>query len=396
MISFEQALNIVTKNTKRLSSIKISVENSIGYILAENIYSKINMPPFNKSAVDGYAVISDDIKTIPIKLKSVGLIQAGENFKSKIKSGECVKIMTGAALPKYLDSIVMVEYTTTNGKNVEIRNSVKKWQNVCFKAEDIKKGEKILKKNIIISTSSIALLATIGKTFVKVIRKPVVAILNTGGEIVPPGKKLTKWKIYNSNGLQLISLLKIDGIKTNFLGIAKDNHQDLNTAIKKGLNSDIFLISGGVSMGDYDLVPNILKKFGIKEIFHNVNIKPGKPLFFGKKEKTLVFGIPGNPVSNFLAYQIFIKPVIYKMSGYKYYKPIFKTGILTQKFYQKKGRKHFILANVNEKNYITLVKSNGSADIMALSQANCFIIANEDVSYIKPNSKVEFIKWEQK
>jgi molybdopterin molybdotransferase len=396
MISFEQALNIIIKNTKKLSSIKIPVEESTGYILAEDIYSKIAMPPFNKSAMDGYAVIADDIKKVPLRLKCVGLIQAGEDFKSKIKSGECVKIMTGAALPKGTDSVVMVEDTSAYDEDVEIRKPVKKWQNVCFKAEDIQRGSKVFKKNEIISTSSVALLASVGRSFVKVTKKPKVAILNTGGEIVQLGEKLARGQIYNSNGPQLSALLKSDGIEPCLLGIAKDEPKELKRAIEKGLLNDIFLISGGVSMGDYDLVPDILKHLGVKEIFHKVNIKPGRPLFFGRKGKTLIFGIPGNPVSNFLAYHVFVRSAIYKMSGYKHYRPVFREGILDKEFCQKRGRKHFILAKISEKDggwHVSPIGSHGSADILALSRADAFMVADKDVSCIKTKSKVEFIAW---
>jgi molybdopterin molybdotransferase len=398
MISFEQALNIIIKNTKKLSSVKISIEESTGYISAEDIYSKIAMPPFNKSAMDGYAVIADDIKRIPLRLKCVGNVQAGEKFKSEIKSGECVKIMTGAALPNGTDSVVMVEDTNAYDEDVEIRKSVKKWQNVCFKAEDIQRGSKVFKKSEIISISSIALLASIGRSFVRVTKKPKVAILNTGGEIVQPGEKLGRNQIYNSNGPQLSALLKSDGIEPCLLGIARDEPKELKRAIEKGLLNDIFLISGGVSMGDYDLVPGILKHMGVKKVFHKVNIKPGKPLFFGRKEKTLIFGIPGNPVSNFLTYHLFIRPVIYKMSGHTHYKPLFRKGILDEGFCQKRGRKHFILAKISKKNgdwHVSPIGSHGSADILALSRANAFMVVDKNVSWVKTKSKVEFISWRE-
>ena len=396
MISFEKALNIIVKHAKKLYSIKMPVEKSAGYISAEDIYSKIVMPPFNKSAVDGYAVIAADNKRVPLRMKSLGLIQAGENFRSKIKYGECIKIMTGAVLPKGADSVVMVEDADVHGEDVEIKTSVKKWQNVCFKGEDIQRGTKVLKKNSVIPISSVALLATVGRSFVKVIKKPKVAVLNTGGEIVPPGEKLTKGRIYNSNGPQILSLLKSDGIDPCFLGIAKDESIELERAIKKGLPNDIFLISGGVSMGDYDLVPDILKRLGVKEIFHKVNIKPGRPLFFGTKAKTLVFGIPGNPVSNFLAYHVFIRPVIYKMSGYKYHGPVFGEGLLDKEFCQKKGRKHFVLAKVSEKDgiwHVNPIIGHGSADVLALSWANGFMVVDKDISYLNAKSRVEFIIW---
>ncbi len=399
MLNYKEALKIVLNNTRRLTSERVCVEEATGYLLAEDVYSKIDMPPFNKSAMDGYAVIARDTQDAPVKLKCIGLIQAGENFKKKIFQGECVKIMTGAPLPEGADSVVMIEDIMGSGKYVEIKSPVSKWQNVCFKGEDIREGEKVLKKDRIISGSCIALLATVGRRLVKVTKGPMVTILNTGGEIMPLGRKLSRGQIYNSNGPQLVALLKSDRIDPRYLGIAEDKPKELMQAIRKGLKSDIFLISGGVSMGDYDLVPSVLKRAGVKEIFHKVNIKPGKPLFFGKKAKTLIFGIPGNPISNFLTYQLFIRPTVYKMSGYSFYRPSFKKGILENSFRHKTGRTHFVLAYAQKKGrnwYVNPVSCHGSADVLALSKANAFIVVGKNIGYLRVKSKVGILLWKER
>ncbi len=393
MIEFENALKNILNNTIPLKTEKVNIENAAGRILMEDVYSKINMPPFNKSAMDGYAVKKKDIKKIPVKLRCIGIIQAGETFGRPMKHGECVKIMTGAALPEDTDSVVVVEDTTQAGEFVEIMKGVKKGRNVCFCGEDIRVGKKVAEKGELISTSDIALLAAVGKRLIRVVKKPKVAVLNTGGELVPAGYRLGKNKIYNSNGPQLISLLKADGISSYFLGIAKDHPDDLKKALKKGLEYDVLLISGGVSMGDYDLVPDILKSLGIKEIFHKVKVKPGKPLFFGTKKNKIVFGIPGNPVSNFLAYHIFITPALNKMAGKKSCLPEFKEGIVEESVYHKGGRKHFVLVNVVKKrnnNYLVPVKSNGSADIVALSKAEGFMVVDKGVA---TRAKMKFVTW---
>ena len=398
MITFEKALAAILSNTCSLPTNKIPVENSIGSVLQEDVYSKLEMPPFNKSAMDGYAINAGYIKKVPVRLKCIGLIQAGDNFRKKVNCGECVKIMTGAPIPDGTDSVVMVENTREVGKYVEMLKNVKKGKNVCFRGEDLKIGQKVLSKGIKISSSNISLLATIGRRFVRVIRTPRVAILNTGGEIVPSGKKLSKYKIYNANGPQLSALLTSDNIEPHSLGIAGDNTKELKGAIKKGLQNDILLISGGVSMGDYDLVPGILKSSGVRKIFHNVKIKPGKPLFFGKTGNTLVFGIPGNPVSNFLTYLIFIRPSIYRMMGYKCCEPEFNSGIIEREFPQKLGRKHFVLVKVTEKGlkyYLRPVNSHGSADILALSKADGFMVVEENRSIVKKHTKIKFITWKR-
>ncbi len=417
-LNYKEALRGILNNTQRLDSERVCVEETVGYLSAEDVFSKIDMPPFDKSAMDGYAVTAQDTQDAPVRLRCVGLIQAGEDFKGKILHGECVKIMTGAALPKGVDSVVMIEDTVDSDGFVNIKFPASKRQNICFKGEDVQKGKKVLEKNRVISASCVALLAAVGRRLVKVVKRPKVAVLNTGGEIAhpsrklsrgqiynsngpqlaAPGRKLSRGQIYNSNGPQLAALLKSDGIKPLYLGIVKDRPKELMRAVRKGFKSDIFLISGGVSMGDYDLVPGTLKRMGTKEIFHKVNIKPGKPLFFGKKARTLIFGIPGNPVSNFLTYQIFIRPAVYKMSGYSSYFPRFEKGILRSSFRQKAGRTHFVLVNIEKKDsnwHVNPVSCHGSADVLALSKANGFMVVDKGINYIKPGSEVKVFLWKE-
>jgi molybdopterin molybdotransferase len=398
MIEFEEALSMILKNTGILPAEEVPLDGSMGRVLKEDAYSGIEMPPFDKSAVDGYAVKSSDVKKIPARLRCLGLIQAGEAFGRRLARGECVKIMTGAPMPKGADSVVMVEDSRQQGKYVELSRSAEKGENVCFKGEDLKKRQKVLQKGIRISPSHVAVLATIGIPSVKASGRPRVAILNTGGEIVPLGKKLGRNKIYNSNGPMLSALLKADGIEPRFLGIAKDNVRDLKKEIRRGLDTDILLISGGVSMGDYDLIPSVLEGMGIKKIFHKVNIKPGKPLFFARRKNTIIFGIPGNPVSNFLAYLIFVRPALNKMRGCQCGKPGFKEGVIETGFHSKLGRKHFVLVEVLKREnryYLTPVTSHGSADVLALSKADGFMAIGPHTGVIKKGSKVGFITWKK-
>jgi molybdopterin molybdotransferase len=396
MLEFEEALRAILSRARPSATEKVLIDNSIGRVLMEDIYSMIEMPPFNKSAMDGYAVKVSDIKDAPVKLRCVGSIQAGEVFKKRIKNGECVKIMTGAAVPPGADGVVMVEDTRFSGDHAEFLKPLKRWRNICFQGEDIRRGKRVLRKGRIISVSDIALLATIGRRFVKTVKTPEVAVLSTGGEIVPPGERLSKRKIYNSNGPQLATLLRIDGFACRFLGIACDEPAALKKAITKGLKSDVLLISGGVSMGDYDLVPAILKELGVKKVLHTVRTKPGKPLFFGTQKSRVVFGIPGNPVANFLAYQIYIRPALCKASGRRDYGPRFREGVIKETFRHKTGRKHFVLAKAEQKRdgyYLAPVKSHGSADILALSRADSFMVVDADRRVVRPGSKIKFITW---
>lgn len=396
MIPYEEALRRILNNTHLLPAERIMAQDSVGRTIKEDIYSTIEMPPFDKSAMDGFALIAADARKAPVKLKCIGLIQAGQSFKKRLKRGECVKIMTGAPLPEGADSVAMVENSRQSGDAVEILSAVKEGENVCFRGEDLAGKQKVLNQGVNISPSHVALLATVGRRFVRVVAKPEVSILNTGGEIVQPGNKLGKNKIYNSNGPMLEALLKSDGIQPNLLGIAKDNDKELKEKIKTGLAADILLISGGVSMGDYDLVPDVLRRLGVKPVFHKVNIKPGKPLFFGLRKRTLVFGIPGNPVSNFLAYLVFIRPAIQKLTGREHFAPEFKEGIMKEGFYGKISRKHFVLVMIDKKDcryYLTPISSHGSADIPALAKADGFMVIDKNSALAKKGSKIKFITW---
>ena len=377
---------------------RIYIADSVGRVLAENVISKIPMPPFHKSAVDGYALKAAQAESAGILLTCTGLIQAGETFGKEIKPGECIKIMTGAAVPESTDAVIMVEDTRPlEDGTVEILKSVKKGQNICVKGEDIAFGQKVIEKGTLISSSHVAVMASSGRKTIKVYGRPEVAILNTGGEIVPVGRKITGNRIYNSNGPMLEALLKEDGIQANSLGIAKDTEHDLQRALEKGLTADVLLVSGGVSMGDYDLVPAILKEMGVKELFHTVRIKPGKPLFFGVKRKKIIFGIPGNPVSNFLTYLLFIRPALHAMMGYTVKEPVVFEGLTSALLHSDTNRKHFIPARICKKGgdfLLTPVSSHGSADILALSNADAFLMLEEG-SDIKQGAKVKFVTWKR-
>ncbi|MDO8803586.1 MAG: molybdopterin molybdotransferase MoeA [Elusimicrobiota bacterium] len=393
MISFEEAIETVLKNAKPLPPARTRIEDAVGRVLLEDVRSGMEMPPFNKSAVDGYAVRAADLADSR-ELRSIGLIQAGDTFKGKLRPGECVKIMTGAPVPPGADAVVMVEYTSERNELVKFEEGIKKGVNIALRGEDIKKGQKILARGAVISISHIAALAAVGRSHVKTGALPKVSLLNTGGEIVPPGAKLGKNRIYNSNGPMLAAMLKTDGI-TAAPVIVRDDARKMKAAIAGALRSDIVLISGGVSMGDYDLVPGVLKSLGVKCLFHKVRVRPGKPMFFGVKGRTLVFGIPGNPVANFMAYLAYIRPAIRKLAGRPDCAPEFLTGSCAGNFEPKTPRRALVLSKVRADTEYSLaeVSNNGSADILALAAADGFTMVKEGGA-IKKSGKARFITWQ--
>jgi len=398
MISFEEAQRLILDTAERLGTKKILLRESLGYVLAEDVKADFDIPPFNKSAMDGYAIKHEDVKTPLFQLYCKGEIAAGNVFKDAIKKGECVKIMTGSPLPDTTDSVIMVEHTKENKKTkiVEFFQSVEKGENVCIKGEEVKAGMIVLKKGTHMRIPELSTAASLGKTQLKVYRKPKVSVLSTGNEILEQNEKFEFGKIYNSNGPMLSALLSGINIEYEYLGIAKDTEADLTVKIRKGLQNNILLLSGGVSMGDYDLAPSVLKKCGVKEVFHKVAIKPGKPLFFGHSGKTLIYGLPGNPVSVFLNFLVNVKPAIDKMIG-KIPSHDIEKGILMNDYRNKPGRKNFVPVMVKkseEKTEVYPVKHyHGSGDISALTRANSFMIIEKDVSFINKNSIVEILPW---
>ena len=392
MITFEEAMDTVIKGAKPLPPVLVRVEDAAGRALAEDVRSALAMPPFNKSAVDGYAVRAADVK--PGRgFKCLGLIQAGESFSRRLGPGECVKIMTGSPVPAGADAVIMVEYSSESGGLVWFSRGAGKEDNIALRGEDIKKGQLIMRRGSVIGAQHIAALAAAGRGAVKCGGLPRVSLVNTGGEIVPPGAKLGRNRIYNSNGPMLATLLKTDGVNAA-PEIVRDEPRKLKAALAKALKADIALISGGVSMGDYDLVPGILKELGVKKLFHTVRVRPGKPMFFGVKGRTLVFGIPGNPVANFMAYLAYIRPAIRKMAGRPDFAPVFLDGVCETKFEPRTPRRAMVLSTVGVKAAFSLreVCNNGSADILALAVAGGFTMIAEN-SAVKKGGRAKFISW---
>lgn len=395
MIIFEEAFKLVIKNALPLPPERSAIEDAVGKVILEDVYCGLDMPPFDKSAVDGYAVRAADLGKTPAVLRSSGLIQAGEVFKGRLSPGECVKIMTGAPLPNGADSVVMVEETTERGGLVKFPKVPSKGANICKRGEDIRKGAKILPRGTMITVAHIAVLAAAGRSHVVTGASPRVALINTGGEIAPPGSRLRGNHIYNSNGPMLAALLKSDGLAAEPV-IVRDDAGKLKAAFSKALKADVVLISGGVSMGDYDLVPGVLAELGVRKIFHKVRMKPGKPLFFGRKGRTLVFGIPGNPVSNFLAYLAFVRPALLSLSGRADHSPEYGTGVCAGRFEPRTSRKAFVLSKTvvrNGRRFLRAVPGNGSADILALARADSFTVVDESKKFLKRNEKARFLTW---
>jgi molybdopterin molybdotransferase len=325
MLPLEKAIKIILKNVKAMGNEIVPIKSSLGRVLGENIFAKENIPSFDRSAMDGYAVKYTDTESAtnhhPVILEVLESIAAGYSAKSSITYGKAIRIMTGAPMPRGADSVVMLEDTEIikrGGKEfVKILRSSNKLENVSFAGEDVRKGEFILHRGKCLRPADVGMLATLGLKKVTVVKKPKVAIISTGDEVVETSRKrLKKGQIRDSNSYALYSLVLACGGEPERIGIARDRREDLIKLLKVSEDSDMVLLSGGVSVGSYDIVKDVLiSSFGVHPLFWKVAIRPGKPIFCGIKNGRLFFGLPGYPVSSMVTFELFIRPTIKAMLG---------------------------------------------------------------------------------
>jgi molybdopterin molybdotransferase len=386
MISYEKAFEIIMNSAFTLDKESVGLAQCLHMILAEDIKSDIDMPPFNKSAMDGYACRREDIHE---SLNVIEIIQAGYRPQKTVGKNECAKIMTGSIVPQGADFVANVENTAITSDN-KIRitdNNIP--VNICYQGEDIKRGEFVLRRGALILPQHIAVLVNAGISAVPVYKKTRVSIITTGSELREPGVPLPDGCIRNSNSYQLIGQLQRMFIEPDYLGIAADTENSLDLLIKKALSgSDVVLLSGGVSMGDYDLVPAVLAANHVNILFNMVAMQPGKPLTFGTRGKTAIFAFPGNPVSTFFPFEIMAKPFIYKLMGHDYITRTFPliTGV---DFTRKRAeRKTFIPVKI-ENGKVFPVEFHGSAHINSLCDAEGIISFPLGVLEIKKGQTVE-------
>lgn len=383
MISKEEALNIVLNTVKPIGIEKVDLETALDMVLAEDIYAKDCIPPFNKSAMDGYAIKSEDTKTKDLKLNIVKTIKAGDFFCGTVKSKEAYKIMTGAPLPEGADCIIQIEKVKVDGDKLIVPENLPEGLNVIKKGEEIEIGELALKKDQHIRPMEIGMLASLGYSSINVYKKPVVSLIITGDELVDIDSELKGGKIRNSNEHTLKALVAKAGASSLSYGIIKDEKEALKNVIKKALEeSDIIITSGGASVGDYDFTSEVLKELKCEELFSSVAIKPGKPISFWKAKDKYIFSLPGNPLAGLITFEEFIKPAIEKIMN-KYEKKELFPVILGDTFKGKIGRDKYILVrieNSNGKNIAYKLGSQSSNALMTSTRANGVLIMPKESS----------------
>ena len=395
MISVEKALKTILVNFRPLGLEKINILEAQKRVIGEDVFAPHNIPSADNSAMDGYAVRHTDTKGAtkdkPLQLKIIEDIPAGKVALKKIKKGEAARIMTGAVIPEGADSVIRQEDTKKDGNTVIIYTSVKKGQNIRFAGEDVRTGELVVKKGSTLRPADIGMLAALGKAFISVYQKPRVAIMSTGDELVDIETNPPLGKIINSNSYSLAAqVLECGGIPI-MLGISKDKKIDLQEKFKTALHADVIISSGGVSVGDFDFVKNVMGEIGNAMHFWQVAMRPGKPLAFGAIESVPLFGLPGNPVSAMVSFEQFVRPSLLKMQGQtKIFRQTIK-AVCAQEIQKSAGFRHFIRAVVKKEKdqYIASVTGDqGSGILKSMVIANALIVMGENEIRIKKGEPV--------
>ncbi|GAB1855939.1 hypothetical protein MHTCC0001_07740 [Flavobacteriaceae bacterium MHTCC 0001] len=388
MISISEAISIIKKNCKPLLQPTVKkVEKAGGYELFEDILSPINMPPFRQSAMDGYALHLHDA----LSYQLIGEIKAGDGHQPKLEKGEAVRIFTGAAVPDSANAIMMQEKVEVNGDSILIAERIPLEHNIRPLGEQVNAGEIALKKGTKLTPAAIGYLISLGITEVSVFKKPTIGIVTTGNELIEPGQNLPYGKIYESNSKMLLSALYNLKFYDVTLYKVEDNYNKtvdvLNSAIA---DNDLVLITGGISVGDYDYVGKALKELHVEQLFYKVKQKPGKPLFFGKTEKTQIFALPGNPAAALSCFYVYVYIVLQQMMDRETLE-LPRTNAKTTNSFIKKGDRPQFMKGIYSNGEVEILDGQNSSMLQTFALSNALVFAPEDISTINIGDTIEVI-----
>jgi len=391
MLKFGQALKIVLEDTKPIESEWVVLSRAHTRVFAEDIIARNNVPYTDNSAMDGYAINTYGVKSIPQELKVAGVVACGKSVKKRLKPHQAMAIMTGAPIPEGCNSVIPVEDTEAVGAGiVRILRRIRPGENVRYSGEDVRKGEVVLNRGRVVGPAELGMLASVGRNRVRTFQKPVVAILITGNEIIEPGERLRRGKVRDINTFSLYGLVEKFGGVPLPLGIAGDQRVNLVRKMKKGLNSDIMIISGGVSMGRFDFAREALSSLGYRERFWKVAVKPGKPLSFGYIGRMPVFGLPGNPVSSMVSFMEFVRPLMMKLVDRAVDLPEISAFLRTP-IAKRDNRRHFLRVKLdyrNHKYFASLTGPQGSGILKSMIECNGIAILSENTKALKVGDRV--------
>lgn len=381
MLSVDEALALVWEHAEPLPPVEMPAVDALGLPLAEEIVSDIDSPPYDKAMMDGYAVVAADLANGAAELGILEEITAGQTPTKSVRPGCASRIMTGAPIPPGADAVVMVEQTRLEPGHpgrVFVETQIAPGRNILTQGTSLRAGVEILAAGTVVRPIEVGILAEVGRDTIRVRSAPSVSILSTGDELVPANVRPAAGQIRNSNGPMVEAMVRGAGATPVQLGIARDVREELSCAMQRGLESDILILSGGVSAGVLDLVPSVLAEQGVDQIFHKVNMKPGKPLWFGKRKSgtrtTLVFGLPGNPVSSLVGFHLFVRHALNRLAAREHTSPLEAGFRLATPFENRGDRPVFFPSAISRgeggETRITPLNWKGSADLATLTQAD--------------------------
>jgi molybdopterin molybdotransferase len=391
-----EAQKVVIDATPVLGLEKIPILDALGRVLGEDVVAERDNPPWDNSAMDGFAVRWEDIKqehaiAKPVTLTVIEDVPAGKMPSKTVGAGQAIRIMTGAPIPRGADTVLKVEDTEHQPDSVRVFKPESRGANIRPQGEDVRKGECIIAKGTPIRPGEAGMLAILAKSFVFVYQRPRVAILSTGDELADLDERFSEEKIINSNSYGIAAAVQEAGGIPFLLGIARDNPTALKEKISHGLNADILVLSGGVSMGDYDFTKAVFRDLGAEMNFWKLAIRPGQPLAFGKIQGKLAFGLPGNPVSSMVTFEQLVRPAMLKMCGYRSYgRPVVQAAFQEQ-FSKRTDRRHFLRGILTREDGVFKVRTTGdqgSGILTSMVKANCLIDVPVEVERLNPGDLV--------
>ncbi|MCX5832137.1 MAG: molybdopterin molybdotransferase MoeA [Deltaproteobacteria bacterium] len=396
MITVAEAIEQILQTINPLGLERVNILDALGRVLGEDITAGRNIPPKDNSAMDGYALRFQD--TIgasphhPVVLEVIEDIPAGAIPQKSIAAGQSARIMTGAPLPVGADAVLKMEDTEKDGQKIRIMAEAQSGQDIRRAGEDVREGELVIPRGTSVRPAGIGMLASLGRSFVSVYQRPLIAVLATGNELLDIDESPSPWKIINSNSYSLASQALDCGALVMQMGIAKDKREDLLARFQAAMRADVIISSGGVSVGDYDLVKDIMQEVGSRMQFWQVAMRPGKPLAFGRIGNVPMFGLPGNPVSSMISFEQFIRPAILKMMGHQ---EIFRKtvrAVLQEDIEKRKGFTHFIraLVKAGAGGYtVSTTGEQGSGILKSMVRANGLIVLPENTEKVKAGTEVK-------
>ena len=378
MLPLEDALSRILTAIQPLGPESIAVTEAHGRVCAEDFSAALDLPAFDNSAMDGYAVRAEDVAKAsaasPAELRVVGKVAAGEMFRRQVGPGECVRLFTGSVLPADCNAVVMQEDTRTaanDDSSIQVLEGVKPWENIRLQGEDVRRGTKLLEAGALLTVGKISLLAAQGVARIRVGRQPIVGLLATGNELREPGQPLAPGQIYESNRVGLVALIRAAGGRPQPYALVGDTLAATKAALEKAFaECDVVVSSGGVSVGEFDFVKKAFAEIGGSLEFWRVAIRPGKPFVFGRRDNKFLFGVPGNPVSALVTFQLLVRPALLKLQGAAEVGSRIRHGIVAEPLANHGDRRHFMRVRVNADGRVWSAGTQSSHCLESLSQAD--------------------------